>query len=181
MKPPARVALVLAGYVAALLAAQAALQFRMLHTRGQDVQASAGMVAFGDGLLYVGVLSLVGLIPTGLALYWLRPVARFWTVLAGIALLLAGSGVAAAVALEVAARVAGDATRSGRVVDPRWVKASAFAFGWIMSAPLVGSASALTALFAPDRRPRRALLAAAVTGFVVGAYSLVRLLAHHST
>jgi hypothetical protein len=46
---------VLAGYVAAVLAAAAALEVRLLDTQGPDAQASAGMYAFGDAMLFLAV------------------------------------------------------------------------------------------------------------------------------
>ena len=58
--------IVVAGYVAAGLAATATLEIRLLNTQGPDVQASAGMYAFGDLLLFLGVFGFAALFPTGL-------------------------------------------------------------------------------------------------------------------
>jgi hypothetical protein len=49
---------VLAGYVTSVLAACAAVDFRQLHTQGEHVQASAGMYAFGDALLFLVVFGV---------------------------------------------------------------------------------------------------------------------------
>jgi hypothetical protein len=64
---------VLAGYVTSVLAACAAVDFRQPHTQGEHVQASAGMYAFGDALLFLAVFGVAALFPTGLALHFLRP------------------------------------------------------------------------------------------------------------
>ena len=81
MKALVKVGVVLAGYVAAVLAASAAVAVRVANTSGPDADASAGMYAFGDGLLFIAVFSAVALFPTGLALWFLRPYRWFWVVL----------------------------------------------------------------------------------------------------
>jgi hypothetical protein len=73
MKALAKIGVVLAGYVAAVLAASAAVAVRVAHTSGPDAQASAGMYAFGDGLVFIAVFSAVAVFPTGLALCRQRP------------------------------------------------------------------------------------------------------------
>ncbi len=73
MKTLIKIVLVVAGYVAALLLASAAVAIRIADTSGPDAQASAGMYAFGDGLLFIAVFTTVALFPTGLALWFLRP------------------------------------------------------------------------------------------------------------
>ena len=83
--PPSRVsgllkaACVLSGYVIAFLAASVATAIRVAHTSGPDAQASSGMYAFGDGLLFLAVFGTVGVIPTGAFLFFLRPVRVFWS------------------------------------------------------------------------------------------------------
>jgi hypothetical protein len=73
MKALVKSGVVVAGYVAAVLAASAAVAVRIANTSGPDAQASAGMYALGDSLLFVAVFSAVALVPTGLALWFLRP------------------------------------------------------------------------------------------------------------
>jgi hypothetical protein len=73
MKSFVKFGVVLAGYLAAVMAASAAVAVRVANTSGPDAQASAGMCVFGDGLLFVAVFSAVAIFPTGLALYFLRP------------------------------------------------------------------------------------------------------------
>ena len=96
MKALIKIALVLAGYVAAVLLASAAVAVRIANTSGPDAQASAGMYAFGDGLVFIAVFSAVALVPTGLALWFLRPCRRFWMVLSVAVLVVAAMGLPAA-------------------------------------------------------------------------------------
>ena len=67
----AKLGLVIGGYVAACLIASGAVYANQLFTQGAASQASAGMSAFGDFILFAGVFLVLALIPTGLALYFL--------------------------------------------------------------------------------------------------------------
>jgi hypothetical protein len=89
MKAFVKFGAVLAGYVAAVLAASTAVVVRMANTSGPDAQASSGMHAFGDGLLFVAVFSAVATFPTGLGLWFLRPYRWFWVLLSITALAIA--------------------------------------------------------------------------------------------
>jgi hypothetical protein len=67
----AKLGLVLGGYVAACLVASGAVYVYQLFTQDAISQASAGMYAFGDFILFVGVFGVLAFLPTGLALYFL--------------------------------------------------------------------------------------------------------------
>src|SRR6267142_196801 len=69
MKPILKVGVVAVGYLAALLVASAAVAIRLAHTSGPDAQASSGMYAFGDALLFVVVFGVAALVPSGAALF----------------------------------------------------------------------------------------------------------------
>lgn len=66
-----KLGLVLGGYVIACLVAAAVLYVYQLFTQDASAQASAGMYAFGDALLFMGVCGILALFPTGLGLYFL--------------------------------------------------------------------------------------------------------------
>ena len=66
-----KLGLVVGGYVAACLVASGAVYVHQLFTQDAASQASAGMYAFGDFILFAGVFGILALIPTGLALYFL--------------------------------------------------------------------------------------------------------------
>ena len=63
--------LVFGGYLAACLIASGVLYLWQLSTQNATAQASAGMYAGGDVLLFIGVFGALALIPTGLAGYFL--------------------------------------------------------------------------------------------------------------
>ncbi len=90
-----KVGAVVGGYVAAFLVASAAVGIRLANTSGPDTQASSGMYAAGDALLFAAVFGVAALVPTGAALFFLRPYRRFWTVLSTFSLGVAVTGLAA--------------------------------------------------------------------------------------
>ncbi len=67
----AKLGLVIGGYVVACLIASTVVYVWQLYTQDASVQASAGMYASGDLLLFIGVFGVLALIPTGLAAYFL--------------------------------------------------------------------------------------------------------------
>ncbi len=71
MRTLAKSALVIGGYLAACLIASGAVYVNGLFTQSAAAQASAGMVAFGDFILFLGVFGVLALLPTGLAFYFL--------------------------------------------------------------------------------------------------------------
>ena len=105
MKALVKFGVVLAGYVTAALVASAAVAVRVANTSGPDAEASAGMYAFGDGLLFIAVFSAVALFPTGLALCFLRPYRWFWVAISVTAMAIAGTAILAASVYAVAASV----------------------------------------------------------------------------
>jgi hypothetical protein len=66
-----KLGLVIGGYVGACLITSAVVYIWQLSTQDAAAQASAGMYAGGDLLLFIGVFGVLALFPTGLALYFL--------------------------------------------------------------------------------------------------------------
>ena len=162
MKPPVKAGLVAASYAAAFALACGVTYLRIAaNANNPDVHASPGMYAFGDAVLFVFAFGAAALPPTGLALYFLRPVRRFWDAIAVGALLLMSTGVAAAMVYW-----------AGRA-DPQWTSAlswwSALAVLRIIIAPFVTAEFVICALFTPEQRPRRLLWIAAVCEAAVAA------------
>ena len=87
--------MVLAGFVAAFLVADAALYLRELRMPA-EAKTSVGMHAFGDLILFVEVFGASATVPTALALYFLRPFRKLWLVFSIGCLTLAFTGVVAA-------------------------------------------------------------------------------------
>ncbi|HKG53172.1 MAG TPA: hypothetical protein VKB04_02850 [Anaerolineales bacterium] len=67
----AKLGLVIGGYIAACLVAYGAVYINDLFMDPAVLQASSGMSAFGDLILFVGVFGVLALFPTGLMLYFL--------------------------------------------------------------------------------------------------------------
>ena len=63
--------LVIAGYVTACLIAGSAVYVNQLITANAASQASAGMAAFGDLVLFIVTFGVLALFPSALALYFL--------------------------------------------------------------------------------------------------------------
>ena len=66
-----KLGLVIGGYVVACLAASGVVYVYQLLTENAASQASAGMYAFGDFILFIGVFGVLALLPTGFAFYFL--------------------------------------------------------------------------------------------------------------
>ena len=103
MSITSKIAIVVAGYVAALLLGFAAGAVNSATTNAADRVASSGMSAFGDSLLFLAVFAVAAVPATGAAIFFLKDHRWFWRglslaalaiaviVAAGLALLLFGS------------------------------------------------------------------------------------------
>src|SRR6516225_3865573 len=67
-----KAALVLAGYVLAMVAGVVATWLYDLRFSPADQQASGGMIAFGELMFGAGVFAVVAAVPTALALWFVR-------------------------------------------------------------------------------------------------------------
>jgi hypothetical protein len=150
MRSSLRVTTVAGGYLLALLVAAAAVAIRAASTSGPDAQASSGMYAFGDAVLFVTIFGALALMPTGGALYLLRPYRRFWVLLSRSSLAVAITGPTAAILFGVGRH----ATSSPLAM---WASLSVLR---ILVAPLLAASFLVCALFSPHRSARIALLAA---------------------
>src|SRR6266568_8067252 len=151
MKPAAKVGVVVGGYVAAFGIAAAVVSLYVALSNRTASQASSGMVAFGDTLLFLGVFGLVGVVPTGAGLFFLRPYRPFWRLLSAAALLIAVTALAA----------------FGEYVLQRSAEAGSLLQAWsgvavlrMLVAPLFGLAFLTAGLLAPRRSFRLVLLGA---------------------
>ncbi len=159
-----KVGVVLVGYACALLITWAVFYIYVL-MRKDTGAASGGMQAFGDFLLFLGVFCLLALIPTALALYFLRPFEKFWSVFSIASLALAATGPVAAVLM-------------GRLHQSHSAAVLVGFFGLlkVLGAPLLGLGFVICAVIAPTGRSRWRLVAAAVIEFAVCAYAFFCLL-----
>lgn len=152
MTRSSRILIVVGGYAFALLAAVAVTGAHVVATSGPAWQGSSGMLAFGDTALFAAVFAVTAIPATCAALFFLRPVRRFWQVASIVALATAATALAALVY-----HLASPGTEAALGA---W---STLALIRILLAPLLGATFFLALLFAPTRPPRLALLAASVT------------------
>jgi hypothetical protein len=150
MKRSHGIAVVAAGYAAAMLVAAAAVSIRIANTSVPDAEASGGMHAFGDALLFVWVFGVVSLLPTGAALLFLRTCRSFWRALSALGVAVALTGVAAGVLFL-----------AGRHAPPSplatWAGLSVLR---ILVAPIAALAFLECAVLSPSRPVRVAFLVA---------------------
>src|SRR5438034_1249825 len=95
MRPLVKVGLVGAGYIGAFALASAVVTAYVAATSGPDRQNYGAMFAFGDDLLFLGVFGVAAVVPSGAALFFLRPYRSFWRVFSVTALVVATTAVAA--------------------------------------------------------------------------------------
>src|SRR5262249_5052254 len=76
MRPLAKVGLVGAGYVGAFAIASAVVTAYVASTSRPDRQNYGAMVDFGDSLLFLAVLGVAAVVPTGTALFFPQAVSR---------------------------------------------------------------------------------------------------------
>lgn len=152
--------MVAGGYIAAFLLASAAVAIHVASTSGPDAQTSSGMYAFGDALLFLAVFGVSALVPTGAALFFLRPYRRFWTALSALGLVVAVTGITAVILFAVGRH----ATESPLAT---WAGLSVLR---ILVAPLLALAFLVCAILSPHRSPRGAFGAATVMEAAVSAY-----------
>jgi hypothetical protein len=150
MKALAKLGLVGAGYIGAFAIASAVVAVHIATTQGPDRRDYAAMFDFGDSLLFLGVFGLAAVLPTGAALFFLRPYPRFWRLLSIAAMVMAATAAAAFVPM-LAWRSAG-ASSAGSA----WAAVASLR---ILIAPLFALAFAVSTVFAPRRNPRLVLLA----------------------
>ena len=153
LRPVTKAGIVLGGFGAAFVVAGVAVYIRQILTDGPEAQASSGMYAGGDMLLGMAVFGVLGLLPLGLALYWLRPVTRFWDVL-----------VSAAVAYALTGPMALLLSGSLRASVGNWAILGDIRF---VTMPVSALALGTCSLFAPSARLRWFLLGAAVLDAVL--------------
>lgn len=167
MNGPAKVGIVIGGYAGAVLIAVAVVAVQVALTSGPSGQASSGMFAFGDSVLFLAVLGIAAIPATCAALLFLRPHLLFWRILSVAALVTAATAVAAVIALA-----AQDVARDSVLHSFDFL-----AFLRIPLAPILAIAFCLAGLFAPNRSARVSLFVATVVeGSVMGIVALKLLL-----
>jgi hypothetical protein len=159
-----RVGLIFGGYLAAFLLTSGVVWVYVFRTSGPDRQAYGAMYAFGDTLVFLAVFGLLSLVPTALALFFLRRARGFWVAASAVALLIAGTSVAALGLVAIGPRHASPG------LNP-W---TAIAVPRIFVAPLLMAFFGLSTLLAPEARFRWLLGGATAIECVSSIYGLLR-------
>ena len=164
-----KLGIVLAGYVLAFVTSffMTALYDRQFSP--EDNQTMGGMIAGGEMMYGSTIFVLVSLVPTGLALWFLRPSRRFWSAFSSAGLWFAIVGLAAVVAMLATTGMT-DGVSLMLFVD-------LLSLVQMLGSPLWILSFALSAALAPAPDLRRRLLAALVIEFVIAACGFVHFIA----
>lgn len=165
MRRSARIGIVLGGYVAAYAAAR-----EYLNRSDPGWASSSGFEAIGDALHFFFVLSILSLVPTGLALVFLRRSPRFWGPFAGACVALAATGLAAVPFLVLTSRAHGGHAQL-------WASLSVLSVLRMLGEPVTAAGLLMSVVIAPRGRPRGWLLVALLSEVLVGAFGIFWMLA----
>lgn len=165
----AKVGAVIGGYLLALLAGCGAMAGYQRRFSPTDMQTMGGMIAGGEMLYGGAVLALIALVPTGLALWFLRRRRGLWSALSVAGLIFAVLGLGAAIAV-LASRGSGP-TRSVPILAIELL-----GIVQMLGSPLWTSAFVLFAMLAPAPDLRRRMLVAAAIEIIVALCALVHFL-----
>jgi hypothetical protein len=155
VKKPVKIGIVIVGYILACVAAYVATYINELATRSTDAQASQGMFAFGQSILFLLVFGGLALIPTVLAVYFLRSSEKFWNGFAVLCLAFSIAGIIIVIANAMMNANLLHISKSSATVVSLFGVLRAF------GAPLLIVGFLVLAVIAPSRRPRIFLLASA--------------------
>jgi hypothetical protein len=153
LRPGAKAGLVAGGYAPALAAAWLIVSIYQAATRGADRQNYGMMFACGDSILFLAVFGVAAVPATAAALFFLKPRAAFWRVLAVASLAVAATAVAG---------LMGHFAPGGFDSSSFLRTWSAFGTLRIFVAPLFAIFFLLAGLIAPIRGSRISLLVAAM-------------------
>lgn len=160
-----KLGVVLAGYATALLLTCGFFYVRELLMPQDASQASTGMQAFADLFVFLGMFGGLSLIPTGLALFFLRKSLRFWTVFSILCLAFACTGPVAAVFVQSSCGI----LEFFKI--PRILGAPLFCLAFLISAVIAPRRNVPPAATARSSRPL--FLVAAAIEAAVSAYAFL--------
>ena len=165
-----KAALVLAGYVLAMVAGVVATWLYDLRFSPADQQASGGMIAFGELMFGAGVFAVVAAVPTALALWFVRRHRGTWEGFTIASLVFAVAGVFGVFALLTAT------PESAGTAAIAWM--SVLGIAQVFGSPIWIGGFALFAFLAPARDLRRRMLLAAAIEVAIGVAGFVHIVVH---
>lgn len=156
---------VILGFAASVAVATAAVWLRAFLFPLPTAEASGGMAAFGDFLLFVGVFSLSAIFPTALLLRRLQGSSAFWIVWSSVALVLTVTGLVAGAAYFAPSLMRSRQHPMIHMLAPlRVIGAVPLVIGFMLSA-----------LLAPQRGTKKIFLGCAGVEFVTFAMALLKM------
>jgi hypothetical protein len=159
-----RVGLVGAGYLLAFAAGGVAGHMYDVRVSALPYDTSGGMYAGGEFMTAFGTFLVVALVPTLLALWFLRGQTRLWQAVALASLAFAAAGLIAV----LMPLVTHDTTR-----NPALLLFSLVGLAQLLGMPLWTAAFVLFAFLAPTRRARKLMIAAIGIELVIGACAAI--------
>jgi len=164
MSRRAKVGVVMAGYVAAFVASDVAARLYNARVAGLPYDTSGGMYAGGQMMSSLAAFLVVSLVPTLMALWFLRGHKRFWNAVAVASLAFAGAGLLAVLMPLVFH------TKTTHIAI---VLVGLLGLSQLLGMPLWFMVFALFAFLAPTREARRKLMLAVAIELVIGVCALV--------
>jgi len=149
LSPLVQISVVFGGYVLALVAAWAMADIYDALSP-PDPQVSSGMQAGAELIIFLAAFGFAAVIPTGAALWLLRPYPRFWSVMSISSLAFAATGL-----IGLSLYILGPPSSS-----PLAIWAALFVLR-VFVAPGFAVAMIVAALLSPSRWPRIVFLSAA--------------------
>ena len=147
---------VLAGYCLAIFVAAGVVVVHYTLTDGPEAEAESGMRAAGDVFLFIAIFGAMAVVPTVMALRFLRGSGWFWRALAGLALVVACAGIAACVVFGL------ERLRPFGAPDDALASWAGLAVIPMLLSPFVAGGFGLAWLMAPPSGARRLLLLATI-------------------
>jgi hypothetical protein len=167
-----KLGIVLAGYALALAAAVAGAMIYDSRFSPADNQAMGGMIAFGELTFGAGVFAVLALLPTALALWFVRRHRPTWNVFSVACLAFA---LAAVVGVPALLTGGPDLGRT-----PAIALMALFGLVQMLGSPVWIGSFALFALLAPERSLSRRMFVAAAIEVVIGICALLHFLPAHA-
>jgi hypothetical protein len=159
---------VIGGYVTAFLVASGTVALYDRRFTPADNQAMGGMIAGGEMMLGFGVFVLASLVPTWMALWFVRRHRGTWSVFTVACIVFAALGLAAVLSAY---------PLRGPVPRASWlVLVDLFGVMHMLGSPIWLACFALFALLAPAPHLRRRMLLAVAIEIVIGGLGLVHFL-----
>jgi hypothetical protein len=160
----AKITLVIGGYVAAVVAGGVAAWAYDVHTRSLPYDTSGGMYAGGELMASLAAFAIVALVPTSMALWFLRRHTGFWNAVAILSVGFASVGLVAVLVSMVT---------NGTPRGAPLMVVELLGLSQLLGAPFWCAAFILFTVMAPTREIRSRMSLAVVMEVVIGVFAFI--------